>query len=135
LHHFARYASIFRVKGQQNMNAKDRENSQEMLLTNFCEGWKSVTGKDPVYGTDFGDLFTETLVAGYSTDEDAYQLGQTRARASMADEIENLRDRLRDAAKDCHGKGAGAERQLFERLQSEYEQITGESISEQQARA
>lgn len=116
------------------MNAKEREAAQETLLQNFCEGWKSVTGRDPVYGTDFGDLFTETLVAGYSTDEDAYQLGIARARASMADEIENLRDRLRDAANDCHGKGAGAERQLFERLQSEYEQLSGESMSEQDAR-
>ena len=45
-----------------------------------------------------------------------------------------LLDRLHDAAVACHGKGAGAERQLFERLQGEYEDLTGDSVTEDEAR-
>lgn len=41
----------------------------------------------------------------------------------------------RDAANSCQGKGPGQERQLFERLQAEYEEATADFLSETEARA
>lgn len=72
------------------MTPHEKENAQDSLLSAFCEGWKSATGMDPEYGKDFGDLFGETLVAGYSNEEDARQLGISRAKHLTEDEQNTL---------------------------------------------
>lgn len=49
-------------------------------------------------------------------------------------EISQLKDRLGEAARRCQGRGAGQERSLFERLQGELQELTGEIVSERDAR-
>lgn len=61
-------------------------------------------------------------------------LENNTGNAAREKELEQLKACLNEAALACHGKGAGKERQDFEQLQGEYAELTGDLITEQEAR-